>query len=77
MLCGSDLWVAPHVTRAEDAPDIFIPDTNIHNCEAGWILHEHGSDAHQMWVDAQQPGSHVSWDELMEDLEKFEAELRH
>jgi hypothetical protein len=72
MLCGSELSVALHVTRVEDAPDVFIPGANTHNCEAGRILHENGSDAYEMWLSAQSPGTHVSWDELMSDLEKFE-----
>jgi hypothetical protein len=74
LLCGSDLWVERHVTRAEDAPAVFLRGTNIHDCEAGRILHEHGSDVYQMWLSAQASGSRVSVEELFAELEQFEAE---
>jgi hypothetical protein len=75
LLCGTDLWVASHVTRVEDAPDIFISGTNTHDCEAGRILNEHGSDVYHMWLSAQSSGKHVSWNELISDLENFENEV--
>jgi hypothetical protein len=72
MLCGSELFVAPHVTRVEDAPDVFLPGTNLHNCEPGRILREQGSEAYELWRDAQPTGSYMSLDEMEAELDKAE-----
>ena len=76
MLCGEELFVPAHVFCVEDAPEVFIRGTNTHDCEPGRILTHHGSDAFELWVAAQQPGTFVSVDELMAELEKFEQELK-
>ena len=76
LLCGGYIWVPLGCTRVEDAPDVFIPGTNTHNCEPGRILREHGIDAYDLWRDAQSPGSYISFDELLAELEKFEAEAK-
>lgn len=74
-LCGDFISVPVGCTRVADAPDTFIPGTNFHNCELGWMLHQQGREAYNRWRDAQPPGSYVSWDDLMTELEKVEAEL--
>jgi hypothetical protein len=74
-LCGSDLWTDPHLTRVEDAPDVFIPGSSgIHNCVPGRILHEQGGEAYEAWRDKQTPGTYMSMEELEAELERFEAE---
>lgn len=67
MLCGDLIY-----DKSE-----FIPGSYYrHNCEAGRILQAEGSEAYDMWAAAQTPEKHISFEELMADLEAFQAERR-